>query len=184
MHPYVYAGGNPVSGIDPEGLAAHLAAGFAVGAGSELAIQGFDNWRKGRNVFDRHCYDWGEVALSGVSGALGGGIGWRWTARYGPRSLTRVTGKEWSHFVPREWVDRLTKGRLNKALNKRGGVNGRWATPRQHYRHDGSRWPTDHRQWGDRLPKWARPIHRTPEWLRGVAAGTALGSILGEGDGK
>ena len=46
--------------------------GFFFGAGGELAIQGFDNWRRGRNVLDWHCYEWGEVATAGAMGAFGG----------------------------------------------------------------------------------------------------------------
>ncbi|MBK8631702.1 MAG: RHS repeat protein [Sphingomonadales bacterium] len=71
-NPYAYADGNPVTGLDPDGLMAQAVVGFFFGAGGELAIQGFDNWRRGRNVLDWHCYEWGEVATAGAMGAFGG----------------------------------------------------------------------------------------------------------------
>ncbi|WP_379554157.1 RHS repeat-associated core domain-containing protein [Qipengyuania sp. DGS5-3] len=72
---YVYALNNPVNMIDPDGkvpIIVPVVTGVVIGAGSELAFQGFNNWLDGRDVFSIHCYEWGEVAFAGALGGFGG----------------------------------------------------------------------------------------------------------------
>jgi RHS repeat-associated protein len=69
---FLYANGDPVNMIDPLGENP-IVAGIIIGAGVELLIQAFDNYSRGRRVFDYRCYEWGEVAFAGAIGAFGGG---------------------------------------------------------------------------------------------------------------
>lgn len=115
--------------------------------------------------------------------------------RLGPRSLARETGLEWSHAISRKTVNRLfpkpTVQRgpnsalsnmerfnrfMNRQLNKRGGLNGNWATPQRHYRHDNSRWPTNHAEMGDRLPPSLQKLDRIPDWLKISGASGVAGA--------
>jgi RHS repeat-associated protein len=72
-NPYAYARGNPLRYADPTGEFATQAGGFAMGFGSDIAVQAFGNWLQGRNVFDYRCYDWGSALMSRVLGAVGVG---------------------------------------------------------------------------------------------------------------
>jgi hypothetical protein len=164
-----------------------IIGGAAFGAGSEFLFQTGSNLWNGRDVFDPDCYDWGEIGIAGGLGAFGGGIGRvaGGALRYGAKSLTRETGLEWSHSIGRAWVNRNASGALNKLLNMRGGLNGRWVTPKQHYMHDPFRWPKGWPRWGGRYQHaWQRGIDRIPAWLRGIGIGTGAGVGLGEVDGE
>jgi RHS repeat-associated protein len=201
--PYFYANGNPLRYTDPQGLFVPVAvaycmtpwgavvctavAGGTAAAISEIGLQFGDNLWNGRDVFNSNCYDWNEVAIAGGMGAIGGGAG-RIVGgglRYGAKSLTRKTGLEWSHFIPRAKVNRFAPDWAKKMLNQRGGLNGRWVKPEQHYRHDPDRWLKGGiGVWGPKLRPWRQPIDRIPEWLSGAGAGTAVGIAAGEADGQ
>lgn len=77
------------------------------------------------------CIDPKSVAISAALGAFGTGGGLA-------RSGIKKAGQEWSHFIAKKNVNNLTaKGsKLNKMFNRRGGLNGQWATPQRHSRHD------------------------------------------------
>jgi RHS repeat-associated protein len=188
--PYSYAMNSPLRYSDPTGetpVHAAILIGMGLGAGSELAIQAGSNWWNDRDVGDASCYDWGEVAISGGFGAVGGGAGRiiGGGLRYGARTLTRETGLEWSHWISRARVDRNTSGWLNQMLNTRGGLNGRWVTPQQHFRHDVFRYPAGWKQMPDRFRyDWQRSLDRTPAWIRGMGGGTTAGIGIGEADGQ
>ena len=69
LNPYAYAGGNPVSAIDPQGknpLLIAAVAGALLGAGGDIALQ------LGDNGFNFGCINWGEAAHYAVEGALFG----------------------------------------------------------------------------------------------------------------
>ena len=138
--------------------------GFAIGAGLEYLTN--------------PCATTGDVVLAGAFGAVGGGLSKAALLRFGPRSLTRVTGKEWSHSFSRNVVNRFTSGPLNRALNRRGGLNGSWTSPVRHYRHDVERWPVGWRDFGDRLPAPARLVDRVPDWFKGTAAAGGIGATV------
>jgi hypothetical protein len=174
--------------ITPWGAVACTAVtGAVAGAISEVLIQGGSNLLNGRDVFDLNCYDWNEVGIAGGMGAFGGGLG-RIVGgglRYGSRSLTRETGLEWSHFIPRHKVDKFAPDWLKKMLNERGGLNGRWVTPEQHFRHDPFRYPAGWRQMDDRFDDaWRRGADRMPEWMKGAGGGAGTGVLIGELDGQ
>jgi RHS repeat-associated protein len=188
-NPYLYADGDPINLIDPTGEVAFVPViiGIGIGVGTELLLQGFDNYRRGRSFLNVKCYDWGEVAFAGALGGLGGGGGYviGGGLRYNARSLTRETGMEWSHFLSRKWVSKNAPDLAKRSLNRRGGLNGRWVTPRQHYRHDRNRYPANWRKMDDRLGSdWLMMLDRTPFWLRGGIVGAGGGVIVGEVDGK
>ncbi len=151
------------------------------------------------------CYTWQEAATDAALGATGAGLGARWAWRYGPRSLTRVTGKEWSHAISRKMVEKYADlardyakrhansypkvsaaakraiDRMEKAMNKRGGINGSWASPRRHYRHDPRRFPRGWREMGERLRPTLQSLDRIPDWIKlsigGGIRGAAGGNI-------
>jgi RHS repeat-associated protein len=69
---YNYAGGNSVNYIDPTGEFIPLlviAGEFAIGAGIDITMQLIEN---GGNW---NCINWKSVGVSGVLGAVGGGVG-------------------------------------------------------------------------------------------------------------
>lgn len=200
-NPYSYAMNNPLRYSDPTGeiipaiiafcvtpwgaVACTAVVGAATSAISEVGVQGVSNLWHGRDVFDPDCYDWNEVGIAAGMGAFGGGAG-RIVGgglRYGAKSLTRETGLEWSHSIPRKWVNNNTDGALKKLLNQRGGLNGRWVTAEQHYLHDPFRYPVGYGEWRNRLRPWQQNLDRFPEWMRGAGAGGLFGIGVGEADG-
>jgi RHS repeat-associated protein len=129
-NPYAYAMGNTLRYSDPTGEVAFLipiVAGAAIGAGTDLAFQAGMNWMQGRQIFNPNCYDWGQVAISGGLGALGGGVA--------------PTLSKWFRY-----------GKGFKIGNMRiapfGNRNPNWNVPPHKY----GRWPHYHRQ-GPTNPK-------------------------------
>lgn len=168
INTYAYVAGNPINYTDPTGEIIPQLIGFAIGAGLEYLTN--------------PCATIGDLLIAGAIGAVGGGFSKVALLRFGPRSLTRITGKEWSHSIPREMVNRYTSGPLKKALNRRGGLNGSWTSPRRAYKHDGKRWPVGWRNFGDRWPPFVRPFDRVPDWLKGAAASGGIGSAVAGSD--
>ncbi|ODS24339.1 hypothetical protein AB835_04020 [Candidatus Endobugula sertula] len=156
---YAYAHQNPLIYTDPAGEFVPQLIGFAIGAGLEYLTN--------------PCASATDLLLAGGLGALGGGLSKAAFLRYGPRSLTRVHGKVWSHSISRKAVNRYTRGGLNKALNKRGGLNGSWVNPRRHHLHDKA---ATIRGGGRKLPLPLRAADRIPDWLKGTAASGAADS--------
>ncbi len=172
--PYSYAMNNPLRYTDPTGEFVPLVpiiASIAFGVGFEY--------------FTNQCATAGDLILAGAIGGIGGGIGKLGLLRHGPRSLTRITGKEWSHPIPKRTVDKYTSGALNKALNRRGGLNGSWVKPGRHFKHDTKRWPKGHRDLGDRYWKPLRGLDRLPDWTKASAgSGTAGAAVSGNGNNE
>ena len=186
-NPYLYAYADPINLIDPTGeipILIPAVTGGAIGVGIELFSQGFSRYRRGLSVFSLHCYDWGQVALAGAIGAVGGGGASSYLYRFGSRSLTRETGREWSHGLSRRLVNRFTKtgSPFNRALNKRGGLNGSWVKPKRHYKHDPHRWPKDWQKMGDRLPPWLQAVDRIPDWLKASTFAGSVGAAVAESE--
>lgn len=167
--PYSYAMGNPVRYTDPTGEIVPILVGAVLGAGLEY--------------FTNDCATVSDVILAGALGGIGGGFGGAATLRYGPRALTRVTGKEWSHAIPRNWVKKFPRW-AQKSMNRRGGYNGSWVDPKRHYKHDPYRYPKGRDDsWRG---KWAAPVRtadRIPDWLK-ISGGSGLSGagIAGAGD--
>ena len=153
---YAYVGGNPVSLIDPSGEIIFLAPiliGIIAGAAIDVAFQlGTDTSVK--------CLDYKSVAISAGLGAFGGGGAFL-------RNGVKRAGTEWSHAIAKRNINKLAKkgSRLNNALNKRGGLNGQWVSPKRHARHDYFR-----RLKGgkvkDKPNKLWRTLDRIPDYLK------------------
>ncbi|KTE85173.1 hypothetical protein ATE72_04755 [Sphingopyxis sp. HXXIV] len=168
---YSYALANPLRYTDPTGEVVPIILGFAIGAGIEY--------------FTNDCASASDIILAGALGGIGGGFSKLALLRHGPRSLTRVTGKEWSHAISRKRVNSLfpkeTWPRMNRMLNKRGGLNGSWVDPKRHYKHDADRYPIGHGQMGNRLPKPLRGLDRIPDWMKATSASIFAGTtVVGE----
>lgn len=157
---YGYALQNPGRYTDPTGEFIPQLIGAALGVGLEY--------------FTNKCATWKDLAIAGALGTVGGGISKAAFLRFGSRSLTRVTGKEWGHSLSKSWVNRNTTGALNRALNRRGGLNGSWTNPTRHFRHDGSRYPRGWRDLGERFGPTRGFLDRIPDWLKGTGAGAAV----------
>jgi hypothetical protein len=123
---------------DPTGEFVPQLLGFVIGAGLEYLTN--------------DCATASDILLAGGLGAVVGGLSKLALLRHGPKSLTRVTGKEWSHSISRKTLKKYTSGNSYKFLNKRGGSNGSWTSPKRHYMHDPSRFPKGWIEMGDRLP--------------------------------
>lgn len=174
VNPYSYALANPLRYTDPTGEVVPIILGFAIGAGIEY--------------FTNDCASASDIILAGALGGIGGGFSKLALLRHGPRSLTRVMKKEWSHGIPRDGVDNLfpksTWPRMNKMLNKRGGWNGSWVSPKRHYKHDPRRFPTAWDQMGNRLPRALQLMDRVPDWAKAtLPSGGAGAALAGDGCG-
>lgn len=164
INTYTYGDGNPVNYTDPTGEFVPQLVGFGIGAGLEY--------------WTNPCASATDILLAGGLGALGGGLSKVAFLRWGPRSLTRETGLEWSHSIAKRTADRYTSRSLNNALNQRGGFNGSWRTPASHARHDASR----HVPGVDPMPLPLRALDRIPDWLKGTALGGGVGAAVAGGD--
>jgi RHS repeat-associated protein len=162
INTYAYALGNPVSSTDPTGEFVPQLIGFAIGAGLEYLTN--------------RCATTSDILLAGAIGGLGGSLSKGFFLRYDSKSLTRETGFEWSHSIARKFVDRYTSGPLKKFLNRRGGFNGSWASPRRHYMHDNYRYPSGWKQFGDRLPAELQYIDRVPDWFKATVVAGGIGA--------
>jgi len=131
VNAYLYANGDPVNMMDPDGEFAQfifpIIVSGIVGAGTDLLLQALDNYRRGRRIFDRNCCDWNSVLISGAIGAAAGGIG-----RIGS---VAGEGLEFSHAIPgRYFRTRTLSGKnlnpdykpLLDNLFPRGFRNSRW----------------------------------------------------------
>jgi RHS repeat-associated protein len=142
-NPYLYANGNPLRYMDPDGRLAWLipvAGGMVIGAGSELLIQAGHNWWNNRNMWDRNCYEWGEVAFAGGLGAFGG----NWF-----RGMVKLTkgSMKWNN------VSR----RIRRAEDMVGNPDielHHWGIPRQWF--EGKPW----QKWGEQIAN--RPWNLNP----------------------
>lgn len=159
-------GSDPLNEVDPTGEIAVQVIGFGIGAGLEYLTN--------------PCATALDIALAGGLGAVGGGVSKAAFLRFGPKSLTRVTGKEWSHSISKRAVDKYASGPLRRALNERGGLNGSWVSPGRHFRHDVNRYPPGWRDMGDRLEGPLYVLDRVPDWLKATTfAGGAGAAVAG-----
>jgi RHS repeat-associated protein len=163
INTYAYAANNPLIYTDPTGEIVPQVLGFALGAGLE--------------ALTNPCASAGDILLAGAFGAVGGGLSKAAFLSLGAKSLTRETGKEWSHSIARKVVDKYTSGAVNKFLNQRGGLNGSWRSPASHARHD----PSRHVAGVDPMPLPLRVLDRVPDWLKGTAAGAGAGAGIAGG---
>ncbi|WP_298465960.1 RHS repeat-associated core domain-containing protein [uncultured Erythrobacter sp.] len=90
VNPYVYANADPVNGIDPDGLLWRQAGGAALGAGSNLAWQLYNNGGR----FD--CVNWWEVGEWALAGSGLAGL----VPRMGSRRAFREIWRDKSGSVP------------------------------------------------------------------------------------
>jgi RHS repeat-associated protein len=161
--PYSYAMNNPLRYTDPTGEFVPILFGIAFGAGLE--------W------LTNHCATASDIILAGALGGIGGGFGGATLLRHGAKSLTRETGKEWSHGVGRKLIKHIPWKRARKFLNQRGGYNGSWVTPKRHFKHDFYRYPKGRdASWGNKWIPAARFADRIPDWMKASAGSGAAGA--------
>jgi uncharacterized protein RhaS with RHS repeats len=165
---YGYAAQSPMVYTDPTGEIIPLLVGIGIG----VAVEYLTN----------PCPTWQDLALAGAIGGIGGGISKAALLRYGARSLTRVTGKEWSHSLSRSFVNRYTSGGLNRFMNARGGLNGSWVSPQRHFLHDPIRFPRGWRDFGNRFKPYEQALDRIPDWLKGTLGAGAVGAVISDSD--
>lgn len=72
INTYVYAGGTPTDTTDPKGDFGIV--GALIGAGFELGVQAFKNYRDGCDLYDYRNYDWVDVGVSAAVGAFAPGF--------------------------------------------------------------------------------------------------------------
>ncbi len=168
--PYSYALNSPLRYSDPTGEFVPLVAGIIIGAGLEYLIN--------------DCATASDIILAGALGGIGGGFGGATLLRHGAKSLTRVTGKEWSHAIGRNWIKKLPWKRSRKFMNQRGGYNGSWVTPKRHYKHDYYRYPKGRdASWGNKYGRARAAADRIPDWMKiSGGSGVAGMGIAGGGD--
>jgi hypothetical protein len=88
---------------------------------------------------------------------------------------------KWVLIAKEKYVDRYTSGWLNRVLNRRGGINGSWTSPKRHYKHDPTRWPNGWDDFGRRYPRPIQYLDRVPDWLKGdVVAGGGAAAMAGD----
>lgn len=161
---WVYALGNPLRYTDPTGELVPQAVGGLIGAGLE--------W------WTNPCATATDIIMAGALGAVGGGLGKLALLRHGSRALTREIGKEWSHSIPRRVVNNLPQA-LRGPLNRRGGLNGSWVTPKRHFKHDPHRNPvgSGNGGMGQRLHPALQKLDRIPDWMK-ASGGAGLGGAI------
>lgn len=193
---YGYALQNPVRYVDPRGEFVPLAP-IIIGAGVGMGVGYLFDLCFG----DGH-YTWQEALTDAAFGAAGAGLGARYAWRFGPQSLTRQTGREWSHSITRKTINRWAKNardavnkksnqypwmasaanrainKLQKSANKRGGWNGSWTKPKRHYKHDPNRYPPSWRGMGDRYDPRLQSLDRIPDWIK-LTVGGSIGASIG-----
>lgn len=89
-----YVEGDPVSLNDPDGHFANFVGGALFGAGLEVSIQAYKNYRDGCDIFDVSNYDWADVVIAGAVGAIAPGwlnVGKR--ASSSSRALEALSGQ-------------------------------------------------------------------------------------------
>lgn len=166
---YTYVFNDPLNWTDPSGegllvLLAPAIAGAITGGAVDLGLQGLMN-----GGFS--CLDYGSLGFAAALGSVGGGLG----------GLRRA-GTEFSHWIPKRYFNpnsRSYKPWLPEWLNN--PLNGSWITPGRHYKHDPFRYPRGWRKFGDKWDPWLQHLDRTPNWMKGGAAGGGAGEMAGRG---
>ncbi len=163
---YGYVRQTPMRFMDPTGeFIPQLVFGFALGAALEWVLN--------------PCATFSDIVFAGAFGALAGGLSKVALLRYGPRSLTRETGLEWSHSLSREWIKNNVKSTwLKRYLNRRGGANGSWTPPARHYKHDPNRYPSGWQNFGNRSNPYGRFLDRIPDWMKATALSITITETL------